>query len=144
MLRHEIPTHLDVQDKVLLGLTARQAMHLLIGLAAAAFVWTHLSSGDVLPLAARLAAAACWLCAAVVAALVRPHGRGVEEWAVVVLRYLATPRCAVWRPAPCPAPPGTPDGDADAAAAGSPDWLDYSPAAGAARSPIRAVPEGRS
>ena len=27
MLRHEIPTHLDVQDKVLFGLTTRQTMH---------------------------------------------------------------------------------------------------------------------
>jgi hypothetical protein len=144
MLRHEIPTHLDVQDKVIFGLTTRQTMHLLIGLAAAAFAWTHLSSADVadvIPLAARLAAVALCLCSALATALVRPYGRGVEEWAVVVLRFAATPRRAVWRPTPYPAPPlGTQPADGGSPATGSPDWFDYSPAVGVGR---RAAGEGR-
>jgi hypothetical protein len=129
MRRHEIPTHLDVQDKVLFGLTTRQTMHLLLGLAAAAAVWTHLPSAELVPVAVRFAAAAVCLCAGLVTALARPHGRGIEEWAVVVLRYAATPRRSVWRPIPRPTPPlSTTYADASPGfAAGSAGWIDLSP-----------------
>ena len=146
MLRHEIPTHLDVQDKVLFGLTTRQTMHLLLGLAAAAAVWTHLPSSELVPVAVRFAAVAVCLCAALVAALVRPHGRGIEEWAVVVLRYAATPRRSVWRPSPrSDLPLSTPCADArPSIAAGSAGWIDLSPSIESGRRPVGAPGEAWS
>src|SRR5918994_3573389 len=37
--RHEVPTHLDVQDRLFLGLSSRQVAYVLIGLAGAAGLW---------------------------------------------------------------------------------------------------------
>ena len=93
--RHEIPTHLNVEDKAFYGLSARQFMYLTVGLATSYGLWNQLLY---LPTAARLTlAAVCFVLAAAVA-LVRPHGRGLEEWAFVVLHYAAAPKASVWRP----------------------------------------------
>src|SRR5262245_29924348 len=96
MRRHEIPTHLDVPDTVFLGLTAGQALQLVLGLAAAYAAWDRWP--DLAP-GARLGLAAACVLAAAVLALVRPGRRGLAEWALVVLRYHLRPRRSVWRPA---------------------------------------------
>lgn len=101
MLRHEIPTHLDVADKVLFGLTARQALCLLMGLIASYALWTQLPAG--VPTTIPAVVAALCLCAALLAVLVRPHGRGCEEWVFALIRYAATPRVCLWRPVSTPA-----------------------------------------
>src|SRR5919202_293742 len=49
-----------------------------------------LSAATGVPLVARAGAAALCFGAALLVALVRPYGRGVEEWAVVALRYATT------------------------------------------------------
>jgi hypothetical protein len=93
-LRHEIPTHLNVEDKAFFGLSARQLMHLVVGLAGAYSAWSQWPEW---PAEARVAiAATVFLCAAVVA-LVRPGSRSLEEWAIVALHYWLTPKRAVWR-----------------------------------------------
>ncbi len=99
MFRHEVPTHLGVVDKLILGLSARQLMLVLAGLTAAHVTWTHVSAWGWMPLVARaaMAAAAGWVF--VIAALVRPHGRGLDEWAFAVARYTALPKVSVWQPA---------------------------------------------
>lgn len=99
--RHEIPTHLNVEDKVFAGLTVRQVMFLTAGAASGYGLWNQWPA---LPLGPRLGLAlACALLAAVVA-LVRPHGRGLEAWAFVILHYLAVPRVCTWHlPEPDPA-----------------------------------------
>ena len=103
-LRHEVPTHLDVEDRPLYGLTVRQVLGLAAGGAWAYAVW---SAGPALPAPLRAAlAAACVLVPAAVLA-VRPAGRGLGSWALVALRHALGPRIAVWRPAP-PAPAGPP------------------------------------
>jgi hypothetical protein len=112
--RHEIPTHLDVEDRLLLGLPARRALALLAGLAFAYSLW-HQWPGAPEALRAGLAGA-CVLVAAT-AAFVRPGGRGLEAWALLALRYAACRRASVWRSdapaatalrtdAPNPAAPG--------------------------------------
>lgn len=94
MQRHEIPTHLGVEDKAFLGLTLRQLMTAAIGLALA-----YGAAGQLpLPAPLRLAAAAVVLAAAALLALWQPAGRPLEEWAFVLLQYAATARVAVWRP----------------------------------------------
>jgi len=93
--RHEIPTHLSVEDKAFYGLSARQFMYLTVGLATSYGLWNQLLY---LPVAARLALAVACFALAAALALVRPHGRGLEEWAFVALHYAAAPKASVWRP----------------------------------------------
>lgn len=94
MNRHEIPTHLNVEDKAFAGLTMRQLMTAAVGLGLAYGVASELP----LPVPVRLAAAGVVMIAVAVMAVWRPAGRPMEDWAFVLLRYWAVPRVAVWRP----------------------------------------------
>ena len=58
----------------------------------------------------RVAIAVVCVLAALVLAFVRPHSRGLEEWAFVALRYIAIPKTAVWQPE-LPPQPKDPDGE---------------------------------
>ncbi len=93
--RHEIPTHLNVEDKAFYGLSVRQVMYLSVGFSGAYSLWNALPD---LALGVRLGLAATCVFAALVVAFVRPHERGLEEWAFVALHYLAIPKASVWRP----------------------------------------------
>jgi hypothetical protein len=94
MARHEIPTHLDVQDRILGRLTTRDALFLIVGAAAAYALGTERSlSLDVrVPLGAIAAIASAAL------ALVRVGGRPLDDWLGSLVAYLFTPRRATWRP----------------------------------------------
>lgn len=94
MNRHEIPTHLNVEDKAFAGMTMRQLMTAAVGLGLA----YGAASGLPLPIPVRLVAAAVVLVAVALLALWRPADRPLEDWAFVLLRYWAVPRVAVWRP----------------------------------------------
>ncbi len=93
MNRHEIPTHLAVEDKAFAGLTMRQLMTLAIGLGLAYGASNQLP----FPMPLQFAIAASVLAGVAVVALWRPGGRPMEDWAFVLLRYWAIPRAAVWR-----------------------------------------------
>ena len=97
---HEIPTHLSVADRAVLGLTTRQLLQAAAPLALAHAAWSDLP----LPLPLRMGAAALVLALAVPLVFWRPSGRPLEEWALVLLRYHAAPRVAVWRPRERPLP----------------------------------------
>ena len=113
--RHEIPTHLNVEDRAFYGLSVRQVMYLTGGFSLGYGLWNQW--GDALP-ELRLALAITCALVAVTMALVRPAGRGVEEWAFILLRYMAIPRRSVWRPAePDPATWRGPDAH----------WVDLGP-----------------
>jgi len=92
--RREIPTHLNVEDKAFYGLSVRQVMYLTIGVAGGYGLWNQWPE---LMLALRLALAATCFAVATALALIRPHGRGLEEWAFVALHYVAIPKAGVWR-----------------------------------------------
>jgi len=94
--RHEIPTHLGVEDRAFYGLSVRQVMYLTGGFSLGYSLWTQW--GDALP-ELRIAMAVTCALVAIILALVRPAGRGFEEWAFVVLRYLVIPHRARWSPA---------------------------------------------
>jgi len=94
-LRHEIPTHLNVEDRALFGLSLRQVLVLTCGASATYGTWSlwpDLATGI------RIALAASCFVAAVLVALIRPAGRGIDAWAFIALGYLASPRTSVWRP----------------------------------------------
>ena len=95
MDRHEIPTHLNVEDKAFAGLTMRQLMTAAVGLASGVRRGQRAAVAAAAP--ARRGRPSCWRrwrCS-------RSGGRRagpLEDWAFVLLRYWAIPRIAVWRP----------------------------------------------
>jgi hypothetical protein len=91
---HEIPTHLNVEDKLVFGLTARQFLYLLIACSLAFAFWEQAVNA---PAAARIAVCVACLLAGATVALVRPLGRGVEVWLLVAVLFTCRPRRAVWR-----------------------------------------------
>ncbi len=95
-IHHELPTHLAVEDRVLAGLSMRQLLLLVSGACGAYALWLQLAW---LPAGPRAALVALNLVGSLLLALWRPGGRGVEHWALILLRYALTPRVAVWRPA---------------------------------------------
>lgn len=94
MNRHEIPTHLNVEDKAFAGLTMRQLMTAAVGLGLAYGAASELP----VPIPIRLVAVGVVLVAVALLALWRPADRPLEDWAFVLLRYWAVPHVAVWRP----------------------------------------------
>ena len=93
--RHEIPTHLGVEDKAFLGLSMRQVAYLLIG---ATGSYALANQWPDLPLPIRLGLAGAVFFVALSLALVRPAGRELGEWGLVLLRYAALPKLCVWAP----------------------------------------------
>ncbi len=93
--RHEIPTHLNVEDRAFYGLTIRQVMYLIVGGAGGYELWNQWPA---LPLVIRALLVAPPLLLALIVALVRPRGRSLDEWFFVALHYAAAPKLSVWRP----------------------------------------------
>lgn len=92
--QHEVPTHLNVEDKVLFGLTARQFLYVLVGSSAGYALWDQLLwLGDPV----RMASVLMTLALTLAFALVRLADRPLEEWLVAALVYAATPRRATWQ-----------------------------------------------
>jgi hypothetical protein len=99
--RHQVPTHLNVEDRLVLGLTARQFLYLLSGVAVGYGAW---DAHAWLAFEPRLALALTALLAGAALALVRPAGRGLDQWLLVVFQFLFAPRRCAWRiPEPDPA-----------------------------------------
>ena len=98
-MRHEIPTHLSVEDRAFYGFSARQVMLVTVGCAGAYALWNGWAT---LPLAARLVIAAACVSVSLILALWRPYGRSLDAWAFVALRYLTVPKMSVWRSTPPP------------------------------------------
>ena len=92
---HEIPTHLNVEDRAIYGLTIRQVMYLTIGLAGGYGPWNQLQA---FPVILRGGLAVLCLVLALTFALLHPHGRSLDEWAFVALHHAAMPKASVWRP----------------------------------------------
>ena len=93
MQRHEVPTHLNIEDRAFGGLTMRQLMVAMIGLALAYAA----ISGTPFPLPVRLAAGMAVILVTAAVILWQPAGRSLEDWAFVLLRYVSVPRVVVWR-----------------------------------------------
>jgi len=98
--RHRVPTHLNVEDKAILGLTLREVACLGLGALVGFAAYERTTA---LPLPLRLLVALLCLAAGAGLAFVRPLGRGLEEWCFILLHFAATSRHALWHPRP-PAP----------------------------------------
>jgi PrgI family protein len=106
--RHEIPTHLEVEDRILFGLTLRQGIILLLGATAGYFLFAQ--SGQAIadihvPLALRIGLGLLPALVALAVAMIQPAGRPLEDWFFAIVRYLGVPKQCVWRPRPSPVTP---------------------------------------
>ena len=97
---HKVPTHMNLPDKVVFGLTARQLLLLLIGCSLGYNLWLHLGvlealtlPGQVLRIVLALVPAVC----AAALALISIADRPLEVWFLVLVRYWQRPRIYVWR-----------------------------------------------
>ena len=125
--RHEIPTHLDVEDKLFAGLTPRQLLLLCLGVGLGYSLWQRWHQALALPLALLLALLPALV--SVVFATVRPDDRPLEHWLLTLARYAALARvCIAGR-----GPRDTLDANslADALAAVEAEWRALQEAAGA-------------
>ena len=92
MNRHEIPTHLDRDDRLIFMLSARQALTAGAGCAVAAAVGVSVGGwAGYVAAAVCLAGAAGWT-------FIHPAGRPFELWLVAWAEYAARPRVVSWRP----------------------------------------------
>lgn len=106
--RQEIPTHLEVEDRLLFGLTLRQGMIVLVGLSVGYFLYAQLGAltwplsrfpgGAHPPLAVRICVALLPALCSLALAVVQPAGRPLEEWLFALVRYATLPKRYVWRP----------------------------------------------
>ncbi|MGI8915254.1 MAG: hypothetical protein ACR2JY_15955 [Chloroflexota bacterium] len=126
--RHELPTHLGVEDHILGNLSMRQLLLLLSGLAGAYAAWTQVPT---LPLAARGVLATTVLVFTLAFALVRPGSRSLAAWVMAIGRYYTLPRVAVWQPC-------VPAGDNVAPAPAA--WSAHTPRLAWASGPTRLTP----
>ena len=92
---HELPTHLQVEDVLLAGLTARQLLRLMIGASLAYGLWDQAVG---LPVPIRAGLAVVLALAGVLLALVQPGGRPLDQWLLAALLFALLPRRLVWRP----------------------------------------------
>ncbi|HEY1348903.1 MAG TPA: hypothetical protein VGF67_04680 [Ktedonobacteraceae bacterium] len=98
---HKIPNLLATPDLFLFGLTVRQGLMLLVGGGTGYLLFLHifaLFADPTLALLAGLCAALLFLGLTLALAFLQRGGRGMEEWGMVLLLYLARPRIYSWRP----------------------------------------------
>jgi hypothetical protein len=92
---YELPTHLEVEDQLIAGLTARQLLRLVIGASLAYGMWDQVPW---LPQEVRLALAVVLAAVGFVFALLQPHRRPLDHWLLAAFLFVVLPRRLVWRP----------------------------------------------
>ncbi len=91
--RHTIPTHLNVEDTFLWGMSNRQVMCLVAGAASTYGTWEQLWwASTAVQWSAALAVAAL----ALALTFTRHAGRSLDQYAFVVLHYRLLPRRSTW------------------------------------------------
>jgi hypothetical protein len=92
---YELPTHLQVEDVLIAGLTARQLLRLSVGASLAYGLWDQAAA---LPQEPRLLVVAIPGLGGVLLALCQPGGRPLDQWLLAGLLFILLPRRLVWRP----------------------------------------------
>ena len=118
---YELPTHLQVEDTLIAGLTARQLVRLMLGASLAYGLWDQ---AVWLPDEVRLPLAIVLAILGVLVALVQPAGRPLDQWLLAGLLFVALPRRLVWRPAALDLHASQRDQSAWAELSLQPAWVD--------------------
>ena len=122
---YELPTHLQVEDQLIAGLTIRQLLRVVVGACAAYCFWDRAPwmSSDL-----RLAAAGVPVIIGLLFALLQPGGRSLDQWLLAMLLFFAMPRRLAWQPSDHAPRLQLPGRDADWAELDvHPHWLAPSP-----------------
>jgi hypothetical protein len=85
---HEVPNHLNVQDTLFLGLTARQVATFMAFASPAYGIWDQLT---IAPVPVRGTLAGLLVLAGIGFTLIQPGGRPLDEWAFALFAYFVTP-----------------------------------------------------
>jgi hypothetical protein len=94
-MHHEVPTHLNVEDKVVFGLTVRQFLYVLVGSSTSYALWDQATA---LGEPVRDAVVALSVLTTLAIALLRPADRALEEWLAAAVVYACSARRATWQP----------------------------------------------
>src|SRR5579871_4313979 len=90
---HEVPNHLNVQDTLFLGLSARQVATFMAFASPAYGIWDQFTFA---PMAVRASLAITVVLTGLAFTLIQPGGRPLEEWAFAVFAFVVTPRRLRW------------------------------------------------
>jgi hypothetical protein len=88
---HDVPTHLEVTDKLVFGLTAGQTLFCAAGVFVAYSLWRRLQLLG-LPLPASVPLAVLTGLVLISLTLIRPEDRSLDQWGFILLRYLCQPK----------------------------------------------------
>src|ERR1051326_4611113 len=91
---YEIPTHLQVEDALIAGLTPRQLLRLAAGASGAFAVWDQLAF---LPTGLRAGVAVSAAVIGVAFALIQPGDRPLDQWMFAAALFLMSPNRWRWR-----------------------------------------------
>ena len=91
---YEIPTHLQVEDALIAGLTPRQLLRLVAGASGAYALWDQVAF---LPTGLRASVAVGAAVLGVVFALIQPGDRPLDQWVFAAALYLVSPSQWRWR-----------------------------------------------
>src|SRR6202521_5535223 len=117
---YELPTHLQVEDVLIAGLTARQLVRLTVGASLGYGLWDQ---AVWLPQELRFSLAVAISVAGLVIALVQPGGRPLDQWLIAGALFIALPRRLVWRPGTAPVCQPTREQSRWAELALHPEWV---------------------
>jgi hypothetical protein len=88
---HDVPTHLEVSDKLVFGLTAGQTLFCAAGVFVGYSLWIRLQMLG-LPPVGSVPLAALTSLVLISLTLIRPEERSLDQWSFILLRYLLQPK----------------------------------------------------
>ncbi len=88
---HDVPTHLEIADKLVFGLTAGQTLFCVAGIFIGYSVWRHLLLLG-MPILGSVPIAALVSVTLISLALIRPEQRSLDQWGFILFRYLLEPK----------------------------------------------------
>ncbi len=91
---YEIPTHLQVEDALIAGLTPRQLLRLVAGASGAYALWDQVAF---LPTGLRASVAVGAALLGVAFALIQPGDRPLDQWVFAAALFLVSPSQWRWR-----------------------------------------------
>lgn len=90
---HEVPNHLNVQDTLFFGLSARQVATFMAFASPAYGIWDQLT---IVPVVARGPLALFVVIAGLAFTFIQPRGRPLEEWAFAMFAFAVAPKRLRW------------------------------------------------
>jgi PrgI family protein len=91
-LRHEVPTHLEVEDKPFFGLNMQQFVTAFVGLVSVGVLYNYILTWT--PLVIRIAICLFLGLMVLAVVLIRPSGMSLSDWIWLRLDYLVQPKVA--------------------------------------------------